>query len=159
MEKPMHGYEVKQYLGERMGVFWMINYGSIYPTLKELEKQGCVACKMEPSIPTRKVYSITEEGKKRFIELLKKRLEKEPHVRDEFTLHLFFLDYLSERESRSFLEAKKQGNKRILKTLVEKGKKLKQELPRYRYSALNRGIMHIKTELDWLEKVLEGGKI
>ncbi|MDI6655849.1 MAG: PadR family transcriptional regulator, partial [Candidatus Hydrothermarchaeota archaeon] len=67
IEKPMHGYELKQYFETRMPVFWMINYGSIYPVLKKLEKEGFVTAKREVSGPRGKiVYEVTEEGRREF---------------------------------------------------------------------------------------------
>ncbi|MBI5253464.1 MAG: PadR family transcriptional regulator [Euryarchaeota archaeon] len=157
MEKPMHGYELKQYFETRMPVFWMINYGSIYPVLKKLKEEGLVAARREVSEPRGKiVYEITEEGRREFRKILKERIKKEVHVRDEFTLHLFFLDYLGSEEIKDLLIQKKQGNERLLAHLTEKGETLKKILPRHRFSAIERGIMHVKTELEWLNKTIGG---
>ncbi len=155
MEKPMHGYELKQYFEERMGVFWMINYGSIYPMLKKLEKEGFVSGKKELSgVMGKIVYKITEEGRREFQKILKERVRKEVHIRDEFTLHLFFLDHLDSGEVKNLLLQKKQGNEKLLMHLIEKEEILRKSLPRYRFSAIERGIMHVKTELEWLNKVI-----
>lgn len=158
MEKPMHGYEIKQRLRASPGVFWMINYGSIYPTLQRLEKEECVVGKEESAVPIRKVYEITAKGKEKFMDLLKARTKREVHVRDEFTLHLFFLDHLPEADAKELLESKLRGNEKLLAELLEKDELLKRMLPRYRYAALQRGTMHIKTELEWLRKTLGGAK-
>lgn len=155
MEKPMHGYELKQYLGERTGVFWMINYGSIYPTLRTLERDGYIESVREGTVTLRKVYKITEKGKEKFIELLKERVGREVHVRDEFTLHLFFLDYLSKDEIRRILNAKKEGNMRLLEGLRGKEELASRYLSKFRYEALRRGLLHVETELKWLNQLLE----
>lgn len=42
-EQPLHGYELKKRLGETLGFLWGISYGSLYPALKRLERQGAVA--------------------------------------------------------------------------------------------------------------------
>ncbi len=158
MEKPMHGYEIKQRLKASPGVFWMINYGSIYPTLRKLESEKCVIAKEETGVPTKKVYEITDKGREKFIDILKARTKREIHVRDEFTLHLFFLDYLTEANAMELLESKLRGNEVLLASLQEKDAVLKNILTRYRYSALQRGIVHVETELEWLRKVLGGAK-
>ncbi|MFH1774929.1 MAG: PadR family transcriptional regulator [Methanobacteriota archaeon] len=160
IEKPMHGYELKQYFETRMPVFWMINYGSIYPTLKKLEKEGFVTAKTEVSGPTSKiVYEITEEGRREFQKILKERIKREVYIRDEFTLHLFFLDYLDREEVKDLLLQKKQGDEKLLAHLMEREETLRKILPRYRFSAIERGIMHVKTELEWLNKIMAGSAV
>lgn len=41
-EQPLHGYELKKRLGETLGVLWGVSYGSLYPALKRLERQGAL---------------------------------------------------------------------------------------------------------------------
>lgn len=156
MERPMHGYELKQYFEACGGVFWMINYGSIYPTLNKLRDEGLVIGKKERSATVdRIVYTITREGREEFKGLLKRRMELEPTVRDEFTLHLFFLDYLDKRVSRDFLLEKKRGNEALLADLKARESILKEAMPKFRFGAIERGVMHISTEISWLDKVLK----
>jgi len=155
MEKPMHGYEIKQYLKESSGVFWMINYGSMYPTLKSLENDGCVEWERDESIPVKKVYRITDDGKEKFLELLKKRVGKDVHVRDEFTLHLFFLDYLDKEDVKRVLRNKMEGNMKLLESVQSREKLAAAFLDNFRYQALKRGVMHIETELKWLEELMK----
>lgn len=155
MEKPMHGYELKQYLEERMGVFWMINYGSIYPTLRKLEKEKLVVGKKQSSATVDKiVYRITPGGRAEFLRLLKERCRQETHIRDEFTLHLFFLDHLGKEEALKLLEEKLRANETLLEHISCKKDDLKNALPKYRRSALERGIEHVKVEIKWLRGVL-----
>ncbi len=157
MEKPMHGYELKRYFETRMPVFWMINYGSIYPVLKKFKEEGLVAARREVSGPRGKiVYEITEEGRREFRKILKERIKKEVHIRDEFTLHLFFLDYLGSEEIKDLLLQKKWGNEKLLAHLIEKDETLRKILLKYRFSAIERGVMHVKTELEWLNKTIGG---
>lgn len=162
LEKPMHGYELKQYFETRMPVFWMINYGSIYPMLKKLEKEGFVSGKKELSgVMGKIVYEITEKGRREFQKILKERIKKEAFVRDEFTLHLFFLDFLDKREIKNLLLQKKEGNEKLLMHLIERKKAVGKVMPKYRFSALERGIMHVKTEVEWLSKIISetGGAV
>jgi DNA-binding PadR family transcriptional regulator len=41
-ERSMHGYQLSKQLTETLGGFWRVSYGSLYPTLRRLEKQGAV---------------------------------------------------------------------------------------------------------------------
>lgn len=156
MEKPMHGYELKQYFEACGRVFWMINYGSIYPTLNKLRDEGLVISKKEPSATVdRIVYTITREGREEFKKILKKRMERETTVRDEFTLHLFFLDHLDKKVSKEFLLEKKRGNEALLADLKRREDFLRELIPKFRFEAVKRGIMHTKTEISWLNKLLK----
>jgi DNA-binding PadR family transcriptional regulator len=60
-EKPMHGYQVIQELGERTGGAWRPSPGSVYPTLQQLEDEGLVRA-VQPDAG-RRVYELTEEGR------------------------------------------------------------------------------------------------
>lgn len=60
-ERPMHGYQVIQELGERSGGAWHPSPGSVYPTLQQLEDEGLVrAVQTEAG---RRVYELTEAGR------------------------------------------------------------------------------------------------
>jgi len=157
MERPMHGYELRKYFEEAQGVFWMINYGSIYPTLKKLETDGLVRSRAEATGPVkgRITYTITGKGKKQFLLMLSQRLKKEAFVRDEFTLHLFFLDYLDEGEVGKIMRKKMEGNLSVLEHIRKHEDRLKKCLPRYRFEAVRRRRMHIETELSWLKSVID----
>ena len=41
-EQPLHGYELKKRLGETLGALWGISYGSLYPALRRLERDGAI---------------------------------------------------------------------------------------------------------------------
>lgn len=155
MELPMHGYELKQYFEDHCGVFWMINYGSIYPTLSKMRKEGLLTSKKEPSSTVdRIVYTITPRGRDEFNQILKTRMERGQVVRDEFTLHLFFLDYLDRGVAREFLQKKREGNEALLVDLKRHEDLLRETIPKFRFEALKRGIMHINTEISWLDNIL-----
>lgn len=67
------GYEIKKMSVEgKYSHFVDASFGSIYPALAKLETDGCVTVREEPQPgkPARKIYSITEAGKKLFIEAL-----------------------------------------------------------------------------------------
>ena len=59
-DKPMHGYQVMQELGQRSGGAWTPSAGSVYPTLQQLEDEGLVHGEEQEG---RRVYSLTEQGR------------------------------------------------------------------------------------------------
>jgi DNA-binding PadR family transcriptional regulator len=60
-EKPCHGYELIKAIEEKFGGAYSPSPGVIYPMLTLLEETGLATVTSEG---TRKLYSITEEGKK-----------------------------------------------------------------------------------------------
>jgi DNA-binding PadR family transcriptional regulator len=79
-EAPMHGYELRKRLNTSMGVFRAFSYGTLYPCLKELlrqgwltEEDGTAPAEGAGSLPGRRariVYRLTAEGKDHLEELL-----------------------------------------------------------------------------------------
>ena len=61
-EQPSHGYELMERL-EEFG-FEQINSGTLYRTLRKMEKEGLCKSEWETSTsgPARRVYSITNDG-------------------------------------------------------------------------------------------------
>src|ERR1051326_4654609 len=78
----MHGYELRKQLGTTLGSFRAaISYGSLYPTLRQLQAAGWIAEEqgapgVDAEVPPltsrrgRVVYKITAEGKEHFETLL-----------------------------------------------------------------------------------------
>lgn len=62
-EKPRHGYEIIRELEARFGGAYSPSPGTVYPTLSLLEDLGYARATAEPG-STRKVYEITDEGRK-----------------------------------------------------------------------------------------------
>jgi DNA-binding PadR family transcriptional regulator len=60
-DKPSHGYEIMRGLEESFHGFYTPSAGSVYPTLQMLEDLGYVGSLERDG---KKVYTITEEGKK-----------------------------------------------------------------------------------------------
>ncbi|HEY4704833.1 MAG TPA: PadR family transcriptional regulator [Thermoplasmata archaeon] len=60
-ERPMHGYEITQTLGERSHGFYRPNPGAVYPALRALLRKGYVA---KAGGERRKTYRITPAGRR-----------------------------------------------------------------------------------------------
>lgn len=64
-ERPLHGYEIKRTIEERMGDWTDIKFGSIYFALGTLERDGAIrrlGTEREGKRPSREIYEITAEG-------------------------------------------------------------------------------------------------
>ncbi|WP_327174582.1 PadR family transcriptional regulator [Streptomyces sp. NBC_01335] len=58
-DRPMHGYEMIQEIGERSGGAWRPSPGSVYPTLQLLEDEGLIVSASEGG---KKLFTLTEAG-------------------------------------------------------------------------------------------------
>ncbi|MFE3327881.1 PadR family transcriptional regulator [Streptomyces sp. NPDC059176] len=59
-DRPMHGYEMIQEIGERSGGAWKPSPGSVYPTLQLLEDEGLIVSESEGG---KKLFTLTETGR------------------------------------------------------------------------------------------------
>lgn len=122
---PMTGYELKQTFDNSLGYFSGASFGSIYPTLAKLEKEGLASVKVEPREGRqRKVYSITQAGRKEYHDALGGEMSIPP-FRNEFLTRLFFFSSLKpERQEEmaqqyiAYLE-EKQASLKSIASLVE----------------------------------------
>jgi DNA-binding PadR family transcriptional regulator len=77
-DKPAHGYEIIRALEDRFHGFYTPSAGSVYPTLQLLEDMGYVKAAEQDG---KKVYTITDEGKK-FLEERGETIDKiKEHIR------------------------------------------------------------------------------
>lgn len=75
-------YSVRKRISELFGAFTKPSHGTIYPALKKLTDEGCVTVSETLSDGGKKssFFSITEKGKKRFVELMTSDFSDNPSV-------------------------------------------------------------------------------
>ena len=74
MRKPMHGYEIIKSINEWTFGIMTPTAGSIYPTLRDLEERELIKGWWIPE-KRRKIYRITERGRRVFKEAIEKHFE------------------------------------------------------------------------------------
>ena len=93
----MHGYRIKEHIEKNFGHMWSINFGQIYPGLKELKNEGLInMLELTPSEnggPHKKLYSITQKGKDEFSRWLAAPPLKTMLIRDPFLLKFAFFGF------------------------------------------------------------------
>ncbi len=155
-ERSMHGYELKKQLGQRLGFFWTVSFGSLYPTVKKLERQGLVT-KMAPTDHTsrrKQVYRITEEGEQRFFALL----EEGPTSAwedEKFSLRLAFFRYLRPETRIRLLERRKQTlEERLREGRRSLSKVSKESADTYTLSLMRHGVAGTEADIAWLAELI-----
>ncbi|BFH69844.1 PadR family transcriptional regulator [Paenibacillus dendritiformis] len=103
--KPATGYELKKIFEDSSAMYWSGNNNQIYKSLVQLLNDGLVTneVKHQESSPSKKIYSITEEGLAR----LKDWVLEEPDVpelKNTFLIQLAWADQLSDEELHEMLD-------------------------------------------------------
>ncbi|MDX2117927.1 MAG: PadR family transcriptional regulator [Planctomycetota bacterium] len=88
----MSGYDAKAYIEASISQFWSESFGQIYPALERLRRSRLVRCRTDAGSPrSRKVYEITDAGRKTLAEWLAVPPEAE-RPRSEALLKTFLGD-------------------------------------------------------------------
>ncbi len=84
-ERPRHGYDLKAAFEAAFGGTWPVNEGQVYTTLSRLDRDGLVTIEVveQEGLPDRKVYRITELGRKDLRTWLEAPTPLSPPLRDE----------------------------------------------------------------------------
>jgi PadR family transcriptional regulator AphA len=117
------GYEIRRSSVEgECSYFVEASYGSIYPALGRLEAEGLVSSRIEPQDgkPARKVYSITDAGRREFVEALKEPLA-EDMFRSPFLLFARFVHLLPPELVEARLNEQLERLREKLKAIEEIG--------------------------------------
>lgn len=170
-QKPMTGYEIKQRFEGALSEFWYANHSQIYPELKRLTEEDMIQYKIQivGNSLEKKVYTITEAGKKEFNIWLKKKEGLEATPKDIFRLRLFFSNELPKEMQMELIQDQLELHRERLQHL-EKNKTYFDELCKEEMSAelcdymvLEGAIMREEAYCNWLKKCLQmcmgtGGK-
>lgn len=184
-DQELHGYELKKRLGETLGTFSSVSFGSLYPALARLEAAGAVKA-VEAStvaavpIPTtgsltgevaafrarrsatrgsrgKKVYGITPRGEHLFEELLVAESQAGDDDR-AFHLKLAFARYLPPDARLGLLERRRaQLIERLARarTSVRTGR---ERLDAYASALMERSTEATEHDISWLDRLIANEK-
>ena len=175
-EQPLHGYELKKRLGETLGPVWGISFGSLYPALRRLERDGAieiVAPQPAPvSIPatgslagdlaaarqrrpvkpprrTRKAYRLTARGDQRLSQLL-----LDDSAGDDertFALKLAFCRHLDPSARMALLERRRAA---LADQLSRARRTNSGRADRYTRSLLEHRAQSAQRDLEWVDTLI-----
>jgi DNA-binding PadR family transcriptional regulator len=178
-EQPLHGYELKKRVGETVGSLWGISYGSLYPALRRLERDGAIEVAetppgsapsaipgtgsltgdltaararraAKPSRRTRKVYRLTPHGETRLQQLL---LDDDPGTDDErtFALKLAFCPHLEPDARVALLERRRLA---LADRLSRARRSDTSRADRYTRSLFEHRTQSTERDLEWVEALI-----
>lgn len=104
-KQSMTGYDLKKAMQKSPIIYWSGNNNQIYNALFELENEGLVVSRIFhcADSPTKKLYSLTEDGKKE-LRRLSFELPELPEIRKSFLMQLIFAGELNKTELESLLQ-------------------------------------------------------
>ncbi|HOI40771.1 MAG TPA: PadR family transcriptional regulator [Methanobacterium sp.] len=158
-EEPQYGYQLEKTIeGWGMRNWTQIGFSSIYYVLKKLEKKELVESKMEKveGKPSRKVFTITDMGRKTLKGQLKSLISWNTKLINPFDLGLAYLNYLEPLEVIECLEnylESTQGRVKFLESSVKTQKEL--NAPYYVIALFSRPLVSLKAEIEWVRGFIE----
>ncbi len=153
-ERAMHGYELRKQLGQKLGFFWTVSFGSLYPTLKKLERRGVVEKFFPPEQTSRRkqVYRITPAGEALFLELLTEGAHSS-WEEDKFPLRVAFFRYLGPETRVRLLERRKA----YLEDKLAEGRRSLSRASRadtWTVSLVRHGVETTEHDITWLDALI-----
>ena len=99
------GYDLKKFFESTFSHCFLAGYGSIYPALAELTEEKLVSAKTVPGQggPSRKIYHLTEAGRKAFLQRLE-ATEPQHKVKSEFLVIMHFAHLLPPKRLDAVLD-------------------------------------------------------
>ena len=176
-EQPLHGYELKKRLGETLGSLWGISYGSLYPALRRLERDGNIeivepatavapipatgsldgdlaAARLrrptKPTRRTRKAYRLTERGDARLSQLL---LDDDTAGDDERTF-AFKLAFCRHLDPEARLELLTRRRAALADRLARARRSSPGRGDRYTASLFEHRTQSTQRDLEWVDALI-----
>ena len=112
------GYDIKKFFESSFSHCFLAGYGSIYPALAELTAEKLVTARTMPGQggPSRKVYRLTEAGRKAFLIRLRETVPQHK-VKSEFLVLMHFAEHLPPARLEAILDERLEDLERHLKRI------------------------------------------
>lgn len=153
-EMPRHGYELDQVIAERgMREWTQIGFSSIYFVLGKLEKKGLVSATLPATAKAKKIYEITDAGRKSLVDQTIAALKT---VRPNYASLLMGMLHWAALTREQALEALATRKDAVAKELerLEHIHFEQQPLPDYVDSMFTFSIGQLKAEAEWVASTL-----
>ena len=162
LESPMHGYELRKRLTGLLGAFRAFSYGSLYPALRRMQADGLIAENAAPAgTPVRRarrVYQLTEAGRRRFGELV---ADTGPHnyTDDGFGVHLAFFNRTPAEARMRILEGRRRQVEERREGLRQAIARTSNSFDRYTRQLHQLGLESSEREVKWLNELIAAERV
>jgi DNA-binding PadR family transcriptional regulator len=167
-DAPMHGYELRKRLTGLLGTFRACSFGSLYPTLRRLQREGFISEDAADDAPApelaggrgagwsyrgRRVYRLTADGKERFATLL---ADAGPQTWDDhgFGVHLAFFSRTPAEVRMRILEGRRRRVEERREGLRAALARTGDQIDRYTLELHRMGLETSEREVRWLNELI-----
>ena len=149
----MSGYELKKQLTVKLGAFWRVSFGSLYPCLKRLLADGALVQEKQSTSRKKHVYRLTARGEQLFLELLESADVRDLE-QDRFSLRLAFFRYLRPETRLDQLERRRGYLQDRLVNLRASLRTVRDRLDAYTLELMDHGLDEHEREIAWLDRLI-----
>lgn len=162
---PMTGYDITgEFNNNQLANFWYAKHSQVYPELGRLVDEGLLTCQVVIQVEKmeKKLYTITDAGRRELREWLLQEDPLPPTPKDVFRLRMYFSDFMSREEMKNHLHdhvKKHQDKRRYLADIMEQNYQGKAPALGTReygdFLVLEGAILRETSYIQWLENALE----
>ncbi len=157
-DRPLHGYELKAAYEEDLVPATQLNYGQVYTTLERLGRDGLVAHEVvsQTERPDKKVYALTEGGRKELKEWLSTPSALDLDLRNETFLKLMLARRLEGADPREVLDVERRAClERLHEVTKARAQADKAKAPAQTVLLLDLALLRLEAFIKWLERCEE----
>ena len=156
---PLHGYQIRKQLGGELGPFRALSYGSLYPALKRMVREGLLGADAgdESTRGSRRYkieYRLTDAGKARLHEELAEA-GTSTWEDDAFDVRFSMFDRTDSVTRLRILEGRRT---RLAQRLEDTGMNLRRVRERqdgYTAELHRHGLETVEREVEWLDRLID----
>ncbi len=155
-QRPMSGYDIRQFLRSLNWLIGSPSPGSLYPALRGLLSDGLVTVdvKVRQDRPPRKEYQVTQTGRQALQEWISQ--PSVPGTLKTFAMRLILASNLAPADLQAHLEQRRSEVARCHGALERGIAELDAETDLGQRLALDYGLAVARSELAWLDSALAG---
>ena len=159
-ESPLHGYELRKRLNALLGSFRAFSYGSLYPCLKQLLRDGHIAEDTSEvgsggaGKRSRIVYKLTAEGKEHLQDLL---AESGPSAWEDegFGVRFAFFGRTDAATRLRILEGRRSRLEERVEGFRTSLSRTRERLDSYTLELQRHGLESVEREVRWLSELID----
>jgi DNA-binding PadR family transcriptional regulator len=164
-ESPMHGYELRKRVTALLGWGRVLSYGSLYPRLKQLLRDGLIVEETATDAPAgltgrrgKIVYTLTAEGKERFGTLVS---STGPSAWDDdnFGVHFAFFGSATSETRLRILEGRRSRLEERLDGVRTTLARSRERMDSYTLQLQRHGLESVEREVRWLSELIETERV
>ena len=159
--EPLTGYDIKKKMQDIPFMYWSGNNNQIYKALVQLLDHGYVTheIKHQDGTPSKKIYTITDKGKKALKDWIVTAEIELPEIKNTFLIQLAFSEQLNQQELEDLL-SKYEKELQVQKLILAERKRRKQPHPGLSArgallweAAYDNHMLSCEKDLEWIQKV------